>query len=380
MIFGPFNLLFYLLTSAISLAILGGGIYFVWGWYEGVFTAVGFLAAGIIMIVLSFTGCLIMRFALGRKKPAADPNLAPDGIVHRISRPNGSELYVEQYGPENGPALILTHGLSLSASSWNYQKRLLADRYRLFAWDVPGFGRTRGPSSGAYTMEMLAEDLQAVVNLTGDSAVILVGHSMGGMITLTYCRMFPQELGQRIRGLILTQTTFTNPVKTAKFHKLLTALQQPFLVPLCWLMIILSPLIWLMNLQNYLSGMTHLTTHLTGFAGTETPEQLEFASRYSIASSPASVGRALLAMFRYDAKDILPTISVPTLVITGDHDLITLPSAGEIIRESIPGAEETRLSPSGHMGLVEQYATLGEKMALWAGVCFAEAPATRRTA
>lgn len=372
MIFGPINLLVYLLMTAVSLSVLGGGIYCVWGWYEGVLSGMGFLFTGIALLLFSFFGRSLMLLLLGRRRPDDSPYASPRGAVHRIARPNGSEIYVEQYGPESGPTLVFTHGLSFSQESWNYAKQELAGRFRIFVWDVPGFGRSRGPTRGAYTMETLAEDLEAVIARTGEEPVILIGHSMGGMIMLTFCRLFSQELGRRVAGLVLAQTSFTNPVKTSIAHRLLTALQGPLLTPLCLLMIGLSPLFRLMNLQSYLSGMTHLATHVTGYAGTETPAQLDFAARYAITSAPASTARALLALFRYDATDILAAIPVPTLVITGDHDIVTRPGAGEVMGSTIPKAQRAQLTPAGHLGLLEQHKGFCDTISTWASVCLSE--------
>ena len=76
---------------------------------------------------------------------------------------------------------------------------------------------------------------------------ILLGHSIGGMITLTFCRLFPQALGTRVRAIALVQTTYTNPVRTTNMAGLLTALERPIIVPLLHLTIWLSPLLWLSN-------------------------------------------------------------------------------------------------------------------------------------
>jgi hypothetical protein len=65
------------------------------------------------------------------------------------------------------------------------------------------------------------------------------------MITLTFCRLFPQALGNRVKGIALVQTTYTNPVRTTNMAALLGALERPVIVPLLHLTIWLSPLLWL---------------------------------------------------------------------------------------------------------------------------------------
>jgi pimeloyl-ACP methyl ester carboxylesterase len=72
-------------------------------------------------------------------------------------------------------------------------------------------------------MEKLSRDLEAVLGLAGDRPTILLGHSIGGTVTLTFCRLFPQALRARVRAIALVQTTYTNPVRTTKLAGLFTA-------------------------------------------------------------------------------------------------------------------------------------------------------------
>ena len=67
-------------------------------------------------------------------------------------------------------------------------------------------------------MENLSRHLEAVLGLAGDQPAILLGHSIGGMITLTFCRLFPKALGTRVRAIALVQTTYTNPVRTTRWQ------------------------------------------------------------------------------------------------------------------------------------------------------------------
>jgi pimeloyl-ACP methyl ester carboxylesterase len=121
---------------------------------------------------------------------------------------------VEVSGPEGAPTLVLTHGWGNDRSEWDDLKRALGGRFRLIAWDLPGLGRSSQPANRDYGLEKLAGDLQAVLGLAGERPAVLLGHSIGGMITLTFCRLFPEALGSRVRGLALVQTTYTKPVRT----------------------------------------------------------------------------------------------------------------------------------------------------------------------
>jgi alpha/beta hydrolase fold len=196
-----------------------------------------FLAAAIILILVALAGAMIVKAILtlttsGKAVGAADPRRAPGPVLQqRLRRPDGSELHVEFYGPENGLPIVLTHGWGLDSQEWNYLKRHLSDSFRLIVWDEPGLGKSTRPTNRDYDLENLARDLEAVLALAGDKPAILLGHSIGGMITLTFCGLYPELLGRRVAGLVLTHTTPTNPVRTTSGAAFLSAIEKPVLVP-----------------------------------------------------------------------------------------------------------------------------------------------------
>jgi pimeloyl-ACP methyl ester carboxylesterase len=348
----PLGLLFMWLLGLLSLALIGGGLYLLWAWYVGVVVGTTYLVAGSVMVGLTFAGRLIVL--LFRRRGSDEPVAMRTSLVQRIARPDGTELQVECYGPADGDPLIFLHGNGTNSTEWYYAKRHLADRFRLILWDLPGVGKSRGPKTDDYELEKMAGDLEAVLSLAGNAPAVLVGHSLGGMIILTFCRLFPQALQHRVAGLVLVDTTYTNPVKTTTFHGFFQAIQKSLLEPLLHLMIWLSPLVWLMNWLSYFNGSAHVLSTLTGFAGHETRGQLDFATRLNPQASPAVLARKTLAMLRYDATTTLPTIDVPVLVVVGHVDRVTIPEASMYISKAVPRGQLAKLTPGGHMSHMEQ--------------------------
>jgi pimeloyl-ACP methyl ester carboxylesterase len=74
-----------------------------------------------------------------------------------------------------------------------------------------------------------------------------------------------------------------------------------------------------------------------------------------------------LAMFRYDASQVLPNIPVPAVVFTGDLDRLIIPETATYIRRHLPNAELVRLEPAGHMSIFERGRELSATLALFAG-------------
>lgn len=350
--FMPLNFLFIWLVGLFSTGVLGGGIYIIYEWYERELVGMSYLLGGGAMILWSFAGRFI-SLPLLRRPGADEPKVMRTGSVQRVPRPDGSVLQVEFYGPEDGQPIIMSHGWGPNSTVWYYAKRQLSDRFRVIVWDLPGLGKSDGPQNKDYSLEKYARDLKSIIDLTG-KPVILLGHSMGGMLTLTFCRLFPEYLGTRVAGLILVDTTYTNPVKTSIFSKLLRALQKPLLEPILYLTIVLSPLVWLMNWLSYLNGSLYISVELSGFTGTETRGQLDFSGLLSAKGWPGVLARGTLAMFNYDETETLSKINVPVLVIVGASDIATVPAASKYMQANLPCSELVTLKPGGHMGLMEQ--------------------------
>ena len=96
-----------------------------------------------------------------------------------------------------------------------------------------GPAANRRPSpDGDYSMSKMAGDLDSVVSSMQGRPVILVGHSIGGMLNIEYARRFPAKLGREVTGLVQANTTYTNPVETKKGAELSRKLQKPVYEPL----------------------------------------------------------------------------------------------------------------------------------------------------
>lgn len=350
--FMPLDFLLRSLANLVTIAIIGGGSYILYQWYEGDLVSNRWLFLGAGLLLWSLLGFL--PILLFRRPGRDEPKPIRSSRVQRIPRPDGSEIHVEFYGPEQAPTLILTHGWGPDSLVWYYAKKQLTDQFRVIVWDLPGLGKSKKPKNRDYSLEKFASDLNAVLDVAGDQPAILLGHSMGAMMLLTFCRLFPERLGQRVAGLIFVDGTYTNPLKTTILSKLLLALQKPLLEPLLYLTIALSPLLWVMSWLSYLNGMTLLTTEISGFTGRETRGQLNFSSLIGIKAPPGVLARGVLAMFRFNETATLPKISVPMLVIAGKSDIATRLFANERISQEVPRAELSILAPGGHMALMER--------------------------
>jgi pimeloyl-ACP methyl ester carboxylesterase len=99
----------------------------------------------------------------------------------RLYTVDGMRLHCYDGGPADAPALVFVHGLGDEADTWRHLLPALADRHRVLALDLPGFGRSDKPYR-AYTLAFFARTIEALLHTAGVGRAILVGHSMGAAI------------------------------------------------------------------------------------------------------------------------------------------------------------------------------------------------------
>jgi len=194
----PLPFLLGTLATLGSLAMLGGGIYIVWGWIAGTIVATSTLVSGIAMLAWSLLGrqIVLAMYPRGQDEPRAERS--PDTAT--LEAPDGSRLHIEMAGPADKPVIVLTHGWALDNTAW-YQP------------------------------------------------VTLVGHSIGGFMMLTLARKHPELFRHKVNGMVFMDTTHTWPLNTVMASGLLKVLRWPAIAPLLLLTIALWPLMWLSNLQ-----------------------------------------------------------------------------------------------------------------------------------
>ena len=233
-------------------------------------------------------------------------------------------LHVEIRG--NGPDLVLLHGWALHGGMWGPWLDRLAGHARLHVVDLPGHGRSGWPVA-THDLSGLA---RAVYPHVPRDAVVL-GWSLGGMLAL--------ELGRRharhLRALILMATTPKFLAGPDWEHGLDPAVLDEFSSGLA--------LDYRRTVQNFLALQTRGDEHAL-----ETLRLL----RSKLASHGEPDRRALatgLDVLRSaDLRDDLPHVTLPALVIAGDHDRLTLPGAGRELAARLPMARFRSIERSGH--------------------------------
>jgi pimeloyl-ACP methyl ester carboxylesterase len=362
----PLLLLVFFIADLLSLAypFIAYYLYREWDKYHNTINddyAQRCLYGAIALLLFILLGKFLIKILVSKNRKGEDePHMFNPKKRDSIKRPDGTIINVEYYGKEDGQAIIFVHGLDASIKNWYYQRKHFEKNYRLIMMDMPGMGKSTRPKNKDFSLTKIAADLEAVIEHTGVKNPVLWGHSMGGMTILTLLAKNKDVNRSNIKAVILEHTTYTNPVRTILFRKLMTAIQKPVLTPLCYLIIFLSPIIWLSRWMSYLNGTSHIVTRWLTFAGTQTAKQLDFSTLLSTLTPPAIMARGCLGMFRYDVKKQLADIKVPALIIAAGKDRLTRPDASIYMKEHIPNAEMVMLTPGNHQALLERHSEANE--------------------
>lgn len=93
----------------------------------------------------------------------------------------------------NGKVIVFLHGFTESSAIWKNYSRQLSAMYRVICIDLPGHGKS-SRIGNVHTMEMMAEAVYGTLKKAGVSKCVMIGHSMGGYVTLAFARKYPSML------------------------------------------------------------------------------------------------------------------------------------------------------------------------------------------
>ncbi|GIX49775.1 MAG: 3-oxoadipate enol-lactonase [Candidatus Tectimicrobiota bacterium] len=250
---------------------------------------------------------------------------------------NGIRMNYTLEGPETAPVVTLSHSLAANLTMWDPQVPALTSRYRVLRYDTRGHGGTEAPP-GPYTLELLVEDVRALLQALGITRTHFVGLSMGGMIGQLLALQSPQLL----QSLVLCDTTSRVPpeAKPTWEERIRTAQTQG-----------LAPLV-----------EPTLERWFTAPFRQQHPEVVDKVRAMIRATPPAGYIGCCHAIAALDLTDRLPAITVPTLVIVGEEDPGTPVAASQVIHQQIKGSELVVLKGAAHLSNMEQPQAFNEAL------------------
>ena len=232
------------------------------------------------------------------------------------------------------PALVLVHAFPLGALMWEPQLKGAFWGWRVLAPDLRGFGGSTDEREDgvAPSIDDYADDVAGLVREVVGAPVVLGGLSMGGYAAFAVMRRSPAL----VRGLILADSRASADSREGRAARktMLTLLERE------------GPQGVAREMIPKLLGETTRAHDL---------DAEETVRRLIKRQSAQGIRDAILRMMeRPDSTPLLPSITVPTLVVVGEEDVLTPPADSEAIAATLPNASLVRIAGAGHLSNLEQ--------------------------
>ncbi len=221
----------------------------------------------------------------------------------------GNKIYYELLeNPNASETLVFVHGWAESHKIWREQVEFFKHDYQLLLFDLRGFGLSSKPTYG-YSLKLQAKFLHALIQTLGLKEYWLVGHSLGGMITLQYSEKYSQEM----IGAVVIDTAYFLPIKISLWR--------------------------------------NLGTLKSGLIGTRRTLIQDLIS--DVDAVPLYVSAAFgISVVNFKAQ--LSSITCPVLIIVGEKDDLTPVELSEKMHEKLLNSRLEIVQDTGHMSFLEK--------------------------
>jgi len=228
-----------------------------------------------------------------------------------------------------GPWLTMSHSLACNLHMWDEEARRLSKRYQVLRFDTRGHGASSAPT-GAYSPDMLADDLYEILEALGVRSTHFVGLSLGGMIGQTFALKYPGVFD----SLALCDTSSRFPVEAAgRWADRIKAVEAGGMEPLVK-----------MTLSSFFAESFRKAR----------PDVVERIAAMIRATPALGYLGCSHAISRINLTSRLAEIRCPTLIIVGEDDSGTPVAMAEEIHQTIPGSKLVVISSAAHLSNLEQ--------------------------
>ncbi len=273
-----------------------------------------------------------------------------------VTTSDGVPLAVREVGPAEAPlTVVFSHGFCLRMGAFYFQRARLTEQWgrqvRMVFYDQRGHGQSGEAPPDTFTVPQLGRDLEAVLAVMAPRGpVVLVGHSMGGMTVLAHARQYPQRYPTRIVGVAL----ISSAAEGVSRSPLGEVLKNPVLEAVR-LAVRYAPKT-VHRTRGAVSGVIGPVLRAASYGDAKvSPSVIAFSERMMHQTPIATMVGFLHALEVHDETKALDTLAkVPTLIVCGDHDLLTPHEYSEAMAATLPKAELVVVGGAGHLVQLEQ--------------------------
>ncbi len=236
------------------------------------------------------------------------------------------KIYYEVYG--EGDPLLFVHGWMMNTTVWRKQIHHFAKNHQVVVFDLTGYGQSDKPEI-KYGPDIWMADIDAVIAQCNLKKPTFIGWSMGGALGMGYAVSRPDALGLLVLVdstplLVAPPENFQHATPPDEAEQLLGAISTDFSSGARGFVELMLPEDGVDNIKDELHAVTQQTTG---------PIALE----------------SIMAAGTADLRPVLANISVPTVVLHGEKDMVCKLGAGEYLASNIPDAAFYTFPNKGHV-------------------------------
>lgn len=245
---------------------------------------------------------------------------------------NEAEVYFQSQG--TGDPLVLIPGFASGAWSWGWQINVLSQMFKVVTFDPRGISRSSAAYSEQLSIELIADDIAAILDSIDAETANILGISFGGFVAQEFALKYPD----RIRKLVLASSSFGGKNHVAPAMPVLAAFAS------------------IEGMNSAERIRQYLTMAFTPEFVASNPETVDEFCRLrgeNVVPEKVYLGQLRSAM-AFDSESRLRQIATDTLIVSGDADVI-VPFQNSInLAAAIPNARLEIITHGGHMAFVEQ--------------------------
>lgn len=244
---------------------------------------------------------------------------APEMPGCRMADVHDRPVHLQAVARGAGRTLLFTHGWGATSYMFERSADVLSAHFRVVTWDQRGHGGSDSPPDpAAYSVDTTMDDMASLLDEHGPGRGVLVGHSLGGYLSLEFTRRHPE----RVEALVLVGAGpgFRDDAARANWNRFTERIAD----------------------RAETRGMEALDN-----------ERELHGDRHTSVEGLVKSARGVLAQDDSAVLDSLPSVAVPALVIVGEHDAQFLASA-DYMAAKIPDAQLVVVPDAGHSINVQQ--------------------------
>ncbi|WP_291651700.1 alpha/beta hydrolase [Clostridium sp.] len=252
-----------------------------------------------------------------------------------VKTSDNARIAVEDLNSEAEKTILFIHGWPLNHTVYEYQLNYFPDKgYRCVAIDLRGFGDSDRPYNG-YDYDTMAADIKKVIDVLKLNNITLVGHSMGGALSIRYLSNYN---GHGVSKLCLIGAAAPSWVKTRDWPYGYTEEEVTNFINDS-----------LKDRPRFISNVSDLF-----FYQYISQALLSWFTNIALSASPWATTQCLISLKNERLFNDIPKIKIPTLILHGTHDKVCPYDFAKYLDENIEDSTLVPLTESGHAAFIDE--------------------------